>query len=129
MGGEPFDQAEALAALAETLRKADLSVVTFSGYEFDAIQNSTHAGWRRLVQATDLLIAGPYLEAMADLSRPWIGSFNQTYHFLTPRYKHLEPRLNELQNGIEIRILPDGKVFINGMADIDDLLGLAEAMA
>lgn len=128
MGGEPFDQAAALASLAEHIRGADLSVVTFSGYEFDTIEQSKDAGWRSLAAATDLLIAGPYLRERASLSSPWVGSSNQTYHFLTARYAHLEDRLHEFQNGIEIRIRPDGQVFVNGMADMEELYGLARVL-
>ncbi len=129
MGGEPFEQAAALAALAERVREAGLSIVTFSGYEFDVIESSTDAGWQSLLAATDLLIAGPYIKEMATFEKPWVGSSNQTYHFLTPRYRHLEGRLSELQNGIEIRIHPDGEVFINGMADIELLHDLASSVA
>ncbi len=129
MGGEPFEQAAALAALAERVREAGLSIVTFSGYEFDVIKSSTDVGWKSLLAATDLLIAGPYIKEMATFSNPWVGSSNQTYHFLTPRYRHLEGRLREFRNGIEIRIHPDGEVFINGMADVDQLHGLASSVA
>ncbi len=131
MGGEPFEQAEALAALAARVRRVGLSIVTFSGYEFDVIQRSMDAGWRRLVASTDLLIAGPYVGEKATLARPWIGSSNQTYHFLTPRYRNLEDRLGEFefQNAIEIRVRPGGEVFINGMADIDELRAIASSVA
>ena len=129
MGGEPFEQAAALAALAERVREAGLSIVTFSGYEFDVIKSSTDVGWKSLLAATDLLIAGPYIKEMATLANPWVGSSNQTYHFLTPRYRHLEGRLSEFQNGIEIRIHPDGEVFISGMADVELLHDLASSVA
>lgn len=129
MGGEPFEQAEALAALAEILREEGLSVVTFSGYEFDVIESSTDVAWQRLLAATDLLIAGPYVKELASFSRPWVGSSNQTYHFLTPRYRHLEGRLRDLDNGVEIRIRPDGEVFLNGMADTRELRDLARSLA
>jgi anaerobic ribonucleoside-triphosphate reductase activating protein len=129
MGGEPFEQAAELAALAERVREAGLSIVTFSGYEFDVIERSTDAGWRSLLAATDLLIAGPYIKKLTNFANPWVGSSNQTYHFLTPRYRHLEGRLSEFQNGVEIRIRPDGGVFINGMADIVQLHDLASSVA
>ena len=58
------------------------------------------------------------------MSRPWLGSSNQRYHFLTPRYRYLESSLLNMPNRIEVRLLPDGRVFINGMATTEDLKDL-----
>jgi hypothetical protein len=68
------------------------------------------------IGVTDLLLDGPYVRDLTDTSRPWLGSSNQRYHFLTPRYRHLEVELGDIPNRLEIRLQPDGKVFINGMA-------------
>lgn len=121
LGGEPFSQAGALAEAAEKVRGQGLSVVTFSGYDYDTLRASSHPGWKRLLAATDLLIDGPYVKERHDLSRPWTGSSNQQYRFLTAVYRHLEPSLQTIPNKLEIRLHPDGTITANGMAGALDL--------
>ena len=115
LGGEPFDQAADVAAVAESVRAAALSVVTFSGHTYEKLMGADRADWLSLLEATDLLIDGPYLEEQHDLSRPWIGSSNQRYRFLTDRYLGLASSLADEPNRLEVRIAPDGTVEANGM--------------
>ncbi|KHF31917.1 7-carboxy-7-deazaguanine synthase [Paenibacillus sp. P1XP2] len=121
LGGEPFSQAYELSILAERVKEINLSIVTFSGYKYEKIKKSSHAGWQELLHATDLLIDGPYIKSQHDLSRPWIGSKNQQYRFLTDRYSYLEEQLTSIQNKLEIRLHPDGTISANGMAQASDL--------
>lgn len=124
LGGEPFQQAEGLAHLGRLLKREGLSIVTFSGYEYESILKANRKDWQGLLNVTDLLIDGPYVKEKHDLSRPWIGSTNQSYRFLTDRYMHLKEKLTEISNKVEIHIRPDGKVLINGMIqaiDLDDI--------
>lgn len=124
LGGEPFSQAGPLAELASAVRNAGLSVVTFTGFELDQINSADRAEWRLLLSVTDLLIAGPYRRDLPDFSRPWVGSSNKMFHFLTPRYRDLESRLPEFPNRIEIRLEPDGRILVNGMAPSDRIADL-----
>lgn len=128
LGGEPFAQAGPLAALARELRPAGLSILTFTGYVLDEIQASGREDWLALVAASDLLIDGPFLENQLDLSRPWVGSRNQRYHFLTDRYRHLETELTAIPNRLEIRIGAAGQILINGMATSADLRSLVGSL-
>ena len=114
LGGEPFDQAEALGKLAGMVKNAGLTVMTFSGYLYEELKHRTKA--RGLLACTDLLIDGPFVKEKLDLSRPWVGSSNQRFHFLSPAYKHLESDLSGIDNKIEIRISKDGTISVNGMA-------------
>jgi len=123
-GGEPFAQAKALACLGHILREANLSIVTFSGYTLEEIQNSSRKDWHDLLSVTDLLIDGPFVEELSNVSRPWVGSSNQQYHFLTPRYRHLQSQLLGIKNRIEVHFQPDGQIIINGMAESARLKGL-----
>lgn len=129
LGGEPFEQAEALAVLGNRLRESGLSVMTFTGYILEKILKSKRQGWHDLLSVTDLLLDGPYIRGLTDTSRPWVGSSNQRYHFLTPRYRHLEARLTDLPNRIEVRLHPDGRVLINGLASTDLLNDIVEGIA
>ncbi|WP_226681715.1 4Fe-4S single cluster domain-containing protein [Sutcliffiella horikoshii] len=114
LGGEPFDQAKALGTLAARVKELDLTVMTFSGYHLEDLAMRTDA--RQLIEATDLLIDGPFEKDNLDLSRPWVGSSNQRYHFLTNAYQHLKDQLTSIPNKMEIRLYPDGTVSVNGMA-------------
>lgn len=128
LGGEPFEQAAALAELGGILRGGGLSVLTFSGYTIEKIRRAGRADWDALLGVTDLLIDGPFVRGRLDLSRPWVGSSNQRYHFLTDRYRHLEPELASIPQRLEVRVHPDGRLEINGMitdADLAALLGPA----
>ena len=115
LGGEPFEQPQALEYLAREVKEAGLSVVCFTGGKLEDIKN------REILNYIDLLIDGEYKEAEQDFSRPWVGSKNQRYHFLTDRYN--EKILTEYHNKIEINIQKNGLIFINGMGDFDKLTG------
>jgi len=129
LGGEPFDQAEALAELGKIIREQGLSIMTFTGYVLEKILKSPRKGWHDLLNVTDLLLDGPYIRDLTYTSRPWVGSSNQRYHFLTPRYRHLETRLLNIPNRIEVHLQPDGTVLINGLASMDLLSEIVQGVA
>jgi len=124
MGGEPFAQAGALAELGRLVKREGLSVVTFTGYLLEDLLASGDKDKLALIEVTDLLIDGPFQLEKLDTSRPWVGSSNQRYHFLTDRYVHLKDRLTEIPNRLEVRLKPDGRVLVNGLATVDDLESL-----
>jgi anaerobic ribonucleoside-triphosphate reductase activating protein len=114
LGGEPFDQAPALARLARGARALGLSVMTFTGYRLEALRGRRDAA--ALLAATDLLVDGRYDRARPERARRWTGSANQRFHFLTDRYA---PGLERIPPGepaerVEISIAPDGAVAANG---------------
>lgn len=113
LGGEPFEQPEALEFLARGAKKAGLSVLCFTGGKIENIKN------REILNYIDLLIDGEFREDEKDFSRPWVGSKNQRYHFLTNRYD--EKILTQYKNKIEVNIQKNGLIFINGMGDFDKL--------
>ena len=119
LGGEPFEQAESLAELAYKIKSIGLSVVTFSGYIYDDLISLKDNNIKRLLSYTDLLIDGAFVEEKFDLSRPWVGSSNQKYNFLTNRYTQND--LCNIHNQLEIRISPNGKATINGMGNFEQV--------
>jgi anaerobic ribonucleoside-triphosphate reductase activating protein len=86
LGGEPFEQAAACALLARAARQRGASVVTYSGYTWAFLQRSSLPEVRALLDATDLLLAGPYVASRANDGRGWHGIDNQEFVFLTGRY-------------------------------------------
>jgi anaerobic ribonucleoside-triphosphate reductase activating protein len=122
LGGEPFEQAAAFAEFAALARGGGLTVMTFTGFEREFLEGPTAPrGAADLLAATDLLVDGPYLADQIDLTRPWVGSANQRFHFLTDRLKEFEPRLADLPDRLEVRIDATGRVTVNGWATTDQL--------
>ena len=118
LGGEPFEQAEALGIIAEAVRQEGLGVLCFTGgYLEDLRQEEKNA---KLLANTDLLIDGPFDADKVDYSRPWCGSTNQRYHFLTDRYN--EEIFTKYKNKVEVNISKNGQIFINGMGNFDEIL-------
>lgn len=116
LGAEPFTQAEPLAELASSVRRAGLSVVTFTGFELEQINSEDRVDWHQLLLVTDLLIAGPYRQDLPAFSHPWVGSLNKTFHFLASSHHGPEPRLREIPFRIEIRPESDGRILANELA-------------
>ena len=75
-GGEPFAQAEAFAKLAGLLKEKGYEVASYSGYTFEALLNGTPAQ-RKLLEAIDILIDGPFVLAEKSLELAFRGSRNQ----------------------------------------------------
>ncbi|MEK4298642.1 4Fe-4S single cluster domain-containing protein [Oceanobacillus sp. FSL W8-0428] len=115
LGGEPFEQAESLAILAERAQNIGLSIMTFSGYYYEELEKLDKPGWKELLAHTDIFLEGPFELDKPDYIRPWIGSTNQIIHFLTDRYINLKEELDKIPDRLEIYIKKDGTVEANGM--------------
>ena len=129
IGGEPFSQARSLATLGRLCQERGLSVVTFTGYEHSRLVAAQREDWNALLAVTDLLLAGPFLEDQKDFSRPWVGSRNQEFVFLTDRYGHLQTDSCPAKNGLEIQIASDGGVRLNGLVPVEDILSFRQELA
>jgi len=118
LGGEPFEQSEALGIIAEEVQKMGLGVLCFTGNLLeDLIKNKKHT---KLIKNTDLLIDGAFEKDKVDYSRPWCGSSNQRYHFLSKRYN--EEIFTKYKNKVEVNINTNGIVFMNGMGNFEKIL-------
>ncbi len=118
LGGEPFEQAEALGIIAERVRAKGLSVLCFTGGKYEDLRENSEN--QKLLANTDLLIDGEFIQELTDYSRPWCGSSNQRYHFLTDRYN--EEIFTKYKNKVEVNISENGQIFMNGMGDFDEIL-------
>lgn len=85
-GGEPMAQAAGLAALIRMARKRkDLDVICFTGYRYERlIKLPPNRGVPLLLQEVDVLIDGPFIQALND-SVGLRGSSNQRVIHLTTR--------------------------------------------
>jgi len=115
LGGEPFEQAEALAELGALLQQNNLSVMTYTGFTFEYIQQKPRPGWRELLAVTDMLVDGPFLPKYASDTLHWRGSSNQRLIFLSERYNADEIYARPLEKGFNLLVRPDGTVKLSGM--------------
>ncbi len=110
LGGEPFEQAEALAELTRVVRAGGRSVMIYTGYTLAELRARGDAATDAALASTDLLVDGRFDEALYETKRRWIGSSNQTLHFLSDRYTHDDPRFHE-PNTVEIQVRAGEIVF------------------
>lgn len=118
LGGEPFEQAETLGYIAEKVQQRGLSVLCFTGGLLEELRENPIN--KNLLDNTDLLIDGSFVVEKTDYSRPWCGSSNQRYHFLTDRYD--EEIFTKYKNKVEINISKNGYIFMNGMGNFENIL-------
>lgn len=85
-GGEPFLQAPALAEMlvAVRSRRPGLTVIVYTGFRHEELMARPDA--RALLELTDVLIDGEYVEALND-GRGIRGSSNQRVICLSPRLR------------------------------------------
>lgn len=86
-GGEPFEQAPAVAQLATRLKALGYGIWTYTGYLYEdllAVANGGTVdcgldpkGVKVLLDATDVLVDGPFVESLKSLGLQWRGSSNQ----------------------------------------------------
>jgi anaerobic ribonucleoside-triphosphate reductase activating protein len=114
-GGEPFVQAGPLAALGERLRRAGLTIVTYTGYTADQLAEGDDPAWPALLAATDLLIAGPYVAGLAKPD-PLKGSSNQEAIHLGTKIPVTRGIANphNARSRIEFTIAPEGTITTTG---------------
>ena len=128
LGGEPFEQAEPLAILAKTIQSNGLTTMVFSGYtleELSDVRSSEYGGRKTFLDSIDLLVDGRYEKENVDFDRPWVGSKNQEFHFLSSKYNQ-EDIFKGRRDSLEIRILTSGELHINGWASSEQLENLLE---
>jgi len=82
-GGEPFEQARPLAALAKLAHASGKTVVSYTGYRFEALE-ADRARFGALLDEVDLLIDGEFRAGQTGNFR-WRGSGNQRLICLTDR--------------------------------------------
>jgi len=109
-GGEPFQQAPALASLLSAVRHStNLSVLVFSGYTLGELQNIPQAD--AVLSQVDVLIAGRY-DSNQRIGSGLLGSANKKIHFLTSRYN--SPAIEHVPEA-EIIIEKDGTMIHSGI--------------
>lgn len=130
-GGEPFEQAEALAALAALIREAwpEASLMAFTGHVIERLRGpSGPPGAPALLRHLDLLVDGPF-DPWRPGRSPWRGSTNQRLWALStaPSRWHLESAGPSALSA-EVQISEDGEVLLSGFPSARLRRALASAL-
>lgn len=113
-GGEPFEQPEALLALARGLRRAgQLSILVFSGFSRAEIERQPRGP--AILSEIDVLVDGRFVLRRV-LGRGLRGSNNQVIHLLSRRYTREEIEATPIG---EVVIGPDGSARLTGVAPLE----------
>jgi len=117
LGGEPLDQAEELEVFLRCFRAiSSLGVFLFTGHTWPTVQER----FAHLVRWCDIIKCGPFVKTLTPDNRRWIGSANQTIHFVSDRYRPMEENWPRSRREIEIHLDNDW-ITINGSPFADDL--------
>lgn len=76
-GGEPFEQAAACAQLAARLKELGYGIWTYTGYLYEDLLARDDEAVNRLLACTDVLVDGPFVQALNSYDLKWRGSSNQ----------------------------------------------------
>ncbi len=113
-GGEPFEQAEALAEFLTRFRRQENgSVIVFSGFTKEKIETTPQ--YRACISLIDVLICGPYNQNAQTDHLHYLASANQELWFVSDRYNQAD--LTGLPTH-EVFILSDGSVTVSGLGAI-----------
>ena len=112
LGGEPLDQHEELSRFFTLVKnETKLGIILFTGYDWPKIEACNN--YSQAIKNVDLVIAGPFKKELSPDSRRWIGSSNQTTHFITDRYAELKKSWPPHKIELEIEI-KDAELVMTG---------------
>jgi organic radical activating enzyme len=113
LGGEPFIQPEALAVLTDFLQQYDLHTMVYSGYTFEDLAAMRYKipSIYNIFSNIDVLVDGPYIQAMNDDMVQWRGSKNQRAIDMRRTWGfRIEPVLLDWDRRQTITILENGDI-------------------
>lgn len=77
-GGDPMEQAVQLLPFVLGVKRRRLHLVVFTGYRYEMLMSKfAHPAMRTLLTFTNILVDGPYMKDLRDLSLTFRGSSNQ----------------------------------------------------
>lgn len=116
LGGEPFDQAEALAQALAPVRAAGLSVMTYTGHTLEWLRAGAVEGAGRLLELCDILVDGPFVDELYDPALIWRGSSNQRVLRLSDHYTaaQIDAALSRQERSVAVSVGPRGDVSVSG---------------
>lgn len=78
-GGEPFMQGKQFAELGKRAHEMGLNIMTYTGFTFEKLCQgfNEHPEWKQLLEQTDILMDGPFIQEEKSLMLKFRGSKNQ----------------------------------------------------
>ncbi len=76
-GGDPFEQAADCARLAQLAHEQGFDVWTYTGYTYEALLERNVPEELALLEQTDVLVDGPFVESLKSYEALFRGSTNQ----------------------------------------------------
>lgn len=121
LGGEPLDQASALAHALMPVRAAGLSIMVYTGHTLESLRASQESGVARLLELCDILVDGPFIDELYDESLIWRGSTNQRILRLSERYtvEDIERALAQQRRAMAVSVNTRGDVAVSGAQNTD----------
>jgi anaerobic ribonucleoside-triphosphate reductase activating protein len=113
LGGEPLHQSRQLLPLCKKLKKNGYTIMLYTGYEEYEIKEDTA---RELLELSDIVVMGRYVEELRNTSLRWRGSSNQKIVFHNQKYEEDYLRGGERQE-VEVHFDADGTITIIGYPD------------
>ena len=114
LGGEPVLQAQGLAELAQYAHSIDLTVMLFTGYKSQELDEHQFKGINKLLKFTDVVVDGEFEIDVVEQKRNWVGSDNQKFHYITNKYDSSIELMPDTTTN-EWRINDKGQVSANGL--------------
>ena len=127
-GGEPCEQAHAVGRLCRLVRKKGLSVMLYTGWEYEDICRCDNQAVRDMLNRIDILVDGAFVKCLEDRNLLWRGSSNQQIRFLTDRYS-LDCLLWKNQLQVEGQLTPRSCLQVTGFPGKSDIKVLTERLA
>jgi len=127
-GGEPCEQAHAVGRLCRLVRKKGLSVMLYTGWEYEDICRCDNQAVRDLLNWIDILVDGMFIKRLAGKDLVWCGSSNQQIRFLTNRYSPDCMRGKNLLQ-VEGQLNPGAPLRVTGFPGKSDIKMLTERLA
>jgi anaerobic ribonucleoside-triphosphate reductase activating protein len=127
-GGEPLQQpaAELTEFLMLVKRNSDLSVLCYTGYQYEDISDDEK--YSTILPLIDVLIDGEYRQE-EEFGHRWRGSANQRFHFLTDRYRVQQEEWNDaFERQIEMELDINSKLLVSGVPSKDFIKKLTGAL-
>lgn len=125
LGGEPFDQAPAVAALVRLVKAAGRHLMIYTGYVLEdlALRARREPAVQQILAMADILVDGPF-EADRDHDRlQYRGSENQRPIDLEYWREHGAIQILDWDTTVDLTILPDGAILVPKGYDLEQLLG------
>lgn len=114
LGGEPFDQLDALFQILRYSRLINKNTIVFSGYTYEELKKKTKGEYEGIFDFIDVLIDGRYDCNKRDCTRYLIGSLNQSMIPFSEKGKNIIEFFISSKNQVEVRVKTNGSILING---------------